>query len=375
MSPPESKDEYWAFLSLIHTKGLGPRRCKSIVDFYGSAQEAVKRVKDWSSDLSLPEDVIRNFLSNSWKEAAKKELVSFQRSNIDVLLYTDPKYPALLKEIPDPPPYLYYIGNLDLLKRPCIAVVGSRTCSKIGKEISFSISKELSSLGICVVSGFALGIDREAHLGALEEKGSSIAVMGCGLDIIYPSRNRDIWSNLKKKGLILSEFPIGTLPEGNNFPKRNRIISGISYGIVVIEAKERSGSLITARLGIEQGRIVFAVPSSVFSTYQGTNKLIREGATLVTSAKEIVEELTFVLNKKDFQNFSDEKCNREFDGDLSKEERMVLNILKEQEKLHIDEISKNLGWPSCKASEILLLLELKGVVVQLPGTFYTLKRF
>ncbi len=370
----QKKNEFYALLSLIHTKGLGPRRCKAIVDFYGSAQKAVEKAKDWKSDLSIPEEIIKNFLSRSWIKSANKEFDLFQRSNINVLLYTDPKYPDLLKEIPDPPPYLYYIGNLDLLKRPCIAVVGSRICSKTGKELSFSISKELSSLGICVVSGFALGIDREAHLGALEEKGSSIAVLGCGLDIIYPARNKDVWLKLKEKGLILTEFSIGTSPEGNNFPRRNRIISGMSYGVVVIEAKERSGSLITARLGIEQGRMVFAVPSSPSSLYQGTNKLIKEGATLITSAKEIVEELAFILNRENSQNPSIEEHDNEIKEDLSTEERMVLNLLKEREKLHIDEISKNLDWPSCKASEILLLLELKGMVVQLPGTFYTLKR-
>ncbi len=363
-------EELFSSLALFYTKGLGYRRCKFLIDHYGSASEAVKNVKNWASHLSIPKDVIDNFLNNSWKEKVNSELKNIKRSKSKVLLLSDPSYPSMLKQIPDPPLLLFYKGNIELLKNPCIAVVGSRVCSKYGRVLAYLISKDLSSYGITVVSGFAVGIDREAHLGAIEETGSSIAVLGCGLDVIYPSKNKDLWDMLKTKGLIITEFPFGTLPESTNFPKRNRIISGLSLGVVVIEAKEKSGSLITAHLGIEQGRTVFAVPSSAYSPYQGTNKLIKQGAVLITSAKDIIEELPF-LAKNTLNSLKNQEDS--VSDSLNCEEKEVYKLLGQYEKLHIDEISKKLNWSSCKTSEVLLLLELKEIVIQLPGMFYSLK--
>ncbi len=375
MNLEKNREEFIASLSLRHTKGLGYRRCKLLVEYYGSAKKAVINVNRWDNDLSIPKEVVNNFLKGSWKDSAKKELSKVSSLNLKVLLYTDPSYPVLLKEIADPPSYFYYIGNIELLKNPCIAVIGSRICSQYGKEIAYNISKHISALGISVVSGFAVGIDREAHIGGLQSEGKSIAVLGCGLDVIYPARNKDIWERLKREGLIITEFPPGTPPEAKNFPKRNRIISGISLGVLVVEAKKRSGSLITARFAMEQGRLVFAVPGSITSAYQGTNFLIRQGATLVTSVSDILEEIPYLI--KDVRRSDMAKQNghvfRAIEKELSDEEREVYLFIKENNKIHIDDLAKKMGWASCKASEILLLLELKGIVVQFPGMYYSLK--
>ena len=214
--------------------------------------------------------------------------------NIIKLTPNDKHYPIALKQIYDPPKELYCLGDIRLLNEPSISIVGAREATEYGKRIAKKLASDLSRRGVTIVSGLAKGIDSCAHEGSYNNLGKTIAVLGCGLDIIYPKENEELYKNIiKNGGLIISEFPLGTKPEKDNFPKRNRIISGISNGVVVVEAKERSGALITVDCALEQGKNVFAVPGNINSIYsEGTNNLIKEGAIPITSYKDVLSHCT-----------------------------------------------------------------------------------
>lgn len=291
MTDPQ-RQEFWASLCLKHAPGLGPRTSKKILERFGCAAKAVERARSWH-DLGLASSTqVQAFLAESWRKNAEEELAKAEDKGIAVLPWSDARYPERLREIPDPPVFLYAVGDLGLLDNPGVAMVGSRDSTRYGIELAHRIAMDLSATGVTVVSGLAYGIDREAHMGGLEGPGSSIAVMGTGPDLIYPASNRDIWRELSEKGLILSEFPPGTKPLAGNFPLRNRIISGLSLGVLVVEATTKSGSLITARLAMEQGREVFAVPGPVsLPSYRGCHEIINKGAKLVHGAEEILVEL------------------------------------------------------------------------------------
>lgn len=286
------RQEFWASLSLKHAPGLGPRTSKRLLDRFGSATRAVEAAVRWREMGLATSQQVQGFLAESWRPHAEEELAKAEERSIPALTWADPRYPERLRQIPDPPVFLYALGDLSLLGNPGVAVVGSRECSRYGIELANRISMELSAQGVTVISGLAYGIDREAHLGGLTGPGSSVAVMGTGPDLVYPAANRDIWRELSRRGLILSEFPPGTKPLAGNFPLRNRIISGLSLGVLVVEATTKSGSLITARLAMEQGREVFAVPGPVsLKSYRGCHEIINKGARLVHCAEDILVEI------------------------------------------------------------------------------------
>jgi len=286
------RQEFRASLSLKYSPGLGLRTSKKILEHFGAAGAAVDQAKRWPGlGLATPQQC-QAFLAQSWLSGAQAELHGAEELGLPVLCWADPRYPERLREIPDPPVVLYAVGDLSLLKNPGVALVGSRECTRYGIELAHRIAMELSDTGVTVVSGLAYGIDREAHLGGLKGPGGSIAVMGTGPDLVYPASNRDLWRAMAAKGLILSEFAPKTKPHAGNFPLRNRLISGLSLGVVVAEASIRSGSLITARLALEQGREVFAVPGPVsLKSYRGCHELINKGAKLVHAASDILMEL------------------------------------------------------------------------------------
>ncbi len=287
-----ARQEFWASLCIKHALGLGPRTAKRLLERFGSAAKAVERARAWLDMSLVTSQQLQSFLAESWRASAEEELAKAEAKDIAVLTWADPRYPQRLREIPDPPIFLYTVGDLGLLDNPGVGMVGSRECSRYGIELAHRIAMDLSDTGVTVISGLAYGIDREAHLGGLKGPGSSIAVMGTGPDLIYPASNRDIWRELAEKGLILSEFPPGTKPLSGNFPLRNRIISGLSLGVLVVEATTKSGSLITARLAMEQGREVFAVPGPVsLKSYRGCHEIINKGAKLVHGAEDILLEL------------------------------------------------------------------------------------
>lgn len=294
------RNELWAVLALRHAWGIGPLRAKKLLDYYGSALAAVQAGLEgpsaWAANGLVAEPVARRFAGQRWRDKAGDEWAACKRSDAGLLLYTDKAYPEVLRQTVDAPLLLYYLGDISLLNGPAVGVVGARRCTCEGIAVSAFFSRALSRAGVSIVSGMAKGIDRAAHIAGLEGPGRSVAVLGTGVDVPYPSCNADVYAKLREHGLILSEFAPGTAPKPAHFPVRNRIISGLSQGVLVVEAASRSGSLITARLALEQNRDVFAVPGHTMAAVsQGCRDLIRTGAKPVFNADDILDELAPLL--------------------------------------------------------------------------------
>jgi DNA processing protein len=285
--------------------------------------------------------------------------------NNSLITLADPNYPALLKEIADPPPMLFVRGNPELLSLPQIAIVGSRNPSTLGIETATAFALTLSQHGFVITSGLALGIDAASHQGALNAKGYTIAVAGTGLDRVYPARHLDLATQIVNTGAMVSEFPPGTLAKANHFPRRNRIISGMSQGLLVVEAAKESGSLITARMAIEQNREVFAIPGSIHNPLaRGCNALIREGAKLVETTQDILEEFS--------QYFQQDKNNSaiSLQTTLDLEQQTLLNRVMFS-PTSIDALVKETGLSVESIASMLLILELEGFVEANAGGCYT----
>ncbi len=385
----EDEREYLACLALRNADGIGPRTWKRLLEHYPTPAEAVSDVGAWSRLGLVPESRATAFRVGNWREKAEKEALLARACDCKLLLWTDAQYPEHLRQIPSPPLLLYHMGDLSLLSNPGVAVVGSRKCTRYGREVTASVASELSRCGVTVVSGMAWGIDREAHLAALEGVGSSIAVLGTGPDIIYPKDNRDVWQLLAEKGLILSEYGPGSKPTPHHFPHRNRIIAGLSLGVAVAEAGVRSGALITARLAMEFGREVYAVPGPMNAASQaGCHRLIREGAKLVDSAWDILEDLAPLLHAKgvseDFfgkgapVSTTQTKEKRQAASARPKpeipngDEGVLMTAFSEGKKMHIDALGRAVGWEMGRVSSVLLLLEMRGLVRQWPGMVYSI---
>lgn len=291
--------ELWAALALRHSPGIGPRTVRRLLAGLGSALAAVQAAEggghDWARAGVRPH-MAAPVANGAWRESARQEWDAVRGCRCGILLWTDPRYPARLREISDAPAVLYCRGDASLLANHAVAVVGSRLCSRAGRGVSADIAYSLSTAGVTVVSGLARGIDREAHVAALEEVGSTIGVLGTGIDVVYPPEHADVFERMESTGLLVSEYAPGTLPLPAHFPVRNRIISGLSVGVLVVEAAARSGSLITARLALEQGREVYAVPGPATAQYTcGCRGLIEQGARPVTTAEDMLADLAPVL--------------------------------------------------------------------------------
>ncbi len=281
---------------LLNLAGLTPAKTKKIVDNLPDVDEVFK-IKQFRRGQFpfLSSADIEKILTLRNSNLFSHELRLIEESKVEVIDIFDASYPHLLKEIPSPPLLLYAKGNIQLLSAQSIAVVGTRLPSQYGKTMAFDFSRELSLAGLAIVSGLARGIDTYAHKGALETGGLTVAVLGSGLNHVYPHQNRELASEIFKKGLLVSEYPLNTMPLPENFPRRNRIISGLSKGVVVVEAASRSGALITANFAVNQNREVFAVPGPVGrGQNKGTHSLIKEGAMLVDSVEDILEEINIL---------------------------------------------------------------------------------
>jgi len=303
--------------------------------------------------------------------SVKQDLELAVHKGYQIITMTDADYPPLLLEIPDPPPFLYVFGQLarSIMN---IAVVGSRNATTYGISTTKRLCQDLSALGITVVSGMAIGIDTAAHEGALAGNGQTIAVLGSGFEKVYPAANRTLFHKIAENGAVISEFPLHTEPEAHNFPVRNRIISGISLGTLVVEATKKSGSLITARLAAEQNREVFAVPGSIHSfKSMGTHTLIKQGAKLVEHAQDIMDELAHVIRNHEATDNKNQSEPKEELPPLSSDESLVIEALGPY-PMHIDDLVRKLSIEPGRLSSVLLQLELKGVVQQAPGKrFYS----
>jgi len=367
------KEELFYLLALSFVPGVGRVLFLRLIERFGSGK-AVFSAKRRELDQvpGLRDEAKEAIIRFDGKKKAEEELRKAEALGISLLTIRDEDYPTLLYEIPDPPPILYIKGKLPSDDDPALAVVGTRTPSRYGKKVASELSEVLASLGVVIVSGLARGIDEEAHKAALSASGKTVAVLGSGLDVIYPRENKPLAERIAENGAVISEFPLGTAPERGNFPVRNRIISGLSLGTLVIEAWERSGALITAKLALEQNREVFAVPGNIDSRMSiGTNYLIKRGAKLVQCSDDVIEE--FPPKFRD-RLISKEKEKREPLPDLSPEEERVYNELSPVDPLHIDRLAEVLDLSPSSLLPLLLSLEIKGLISQLPGNNYLRKR-
>ncbi|MBA4395602.1 MAG: DNA-protecting protein DprA [Desulfobacca sp.] len=302
-------------------------------------------------------------------EKIDRELDRLEQQGVNVLTFNDPLYPPLLAKIHDPPPYLYFKGRPSAQDSRSLAVVGSRNGTSYGIRMTERLAWSVSQSRLTIVSGLARGIDTAAHQGTLMAGGRTVAVLGSGLDVIYPPENEKLFHQICEQGMVCSEFPLGTLPERQNFPIRNRIISGMSLGVMIVEATLRSGSLITARLALDQGREVFAVPGSIESfKSSGTNHLIKQGAKLVEHARDILEELRLEEPPcaTDAKPESPSEATR---ASLSLEEKQIWDLLS-QEPVHVDQMVRQNELEISRILSLLMVMELKGLIKQLPGKLF-----
>lgn len=323
------------------------------------------------ASMGVPGEAFALVRSRGYQATASEICDWGKREGCRFLLRGCPGYPPLLEEISDPPLVLYARGQLETLEKPSIAVVGTRRPTVYGLQMAQGIASDLGSRGLCVTSGLARGIDAAAHRGCLEDGGSTIAVLGCGIDIVYPKEHRRLTERVLEKGLLLSEFTPGTSPAPQNFPVRNRIISGLALGTVIVEASEYSGSLITARLAMEQNREVFAIPGNLTSPQSfGPNFLIKQGAKLVQSWRDIVEELPPEMRREILIKEDSRPARTPELGMLSDEEKRILALLKTDETMQFDRICRMANLNVSRLSDILLGLEMNGHVRQLPGNLF-----
>lgn len=351
-----------AIICNLHSiPGLGSRSLYKIEKSFGSFQAFYQADKStlYSSFLDAP---IIDAILEKRKVSPQLLMEEYQSHNIGIVCWDEPQYPQSLRNISNPPYLLYYQGDLDITDQPCLAIVGSRVATTYGKTTAQKLAKELAAVGMVIVSGMARGIDSEAHRGALEY-GKTIAVLGSGLDVIYPPENRGLFQDIINSGAAISEFPLHTAPEPHNFPLRNRIISGLSRGILVIEAKEKSGALITADFALEQGRDVFALPGPINSkTSAGPNNLIKQGAKLITGIEDVLEEYYDI-------NHTHGRTEQGQLPLLDDNEKLVLDLIAHQ-SLHFDDMLQNTGMDIGTLSTLLFKLEFEGIIKSLPGNYY-----
>ena len=287
----EARTEYWASLALRHCVGLGARSCVRLLRTFGSAYAALQSRQRWR-EAGLNQKQAAEMATGSWRVTARQEWDRARDLDAHILLWTNPLYPPLLRQLPDAPVLLYCQGDMSLFQAPSFAIVGSRRSTDHGRTVAAHMARCLSSCGVTIISGMALGIDRVAHENALMRIGRSIGVLGTGIDVLYPPGNKNVFDNMQRHGLLVSEFMPGAQPLPEHFPVRNRIISGLALGVLVVEAASRSGSLITARLALEQNREVYAVPGPALDSHcMGCQELVRQGARPVFSAEDVLHDL------------------------------------------------------------------------------------
>jgi len=355
----------WVSLSLV--PGLGAAGLGRLVDCFAGPDGVLRATaKERSRVGGIRAEALQG-LSNAGevRRRGEQELERLAGLGAVAICLEDRNYPALLRQISTPPPVLYIRGRKGLLESCCVAIVGSRAATSYGHRIASALAHDLAGRGVVVVSGLALGIDACAHAGALAASGATIGVLGCGLDVVYPRENRCLYEQIRDRGLLVTEYPLGTRPEGFRFPARNRIIAGMSHGVVVVEAAKKSGSLITAEFALEEGREVFAVPGQVDSFKSaGTHWLLQQGAKLVLSAGDILEELPrcAVSGGENMAGTGTGHGLSSLDAEL-----LVFLEIIEPYAMKRDTLIAKSGLSPGQVAEFLLLLELEGLVEMLPG--------
>lgn len=414
-----AQEEFWCTLALRHCTGIGARSQARLLKSFGSAKTACENFRQWP-DLGINPIKAQQFERESWRKTAETEWRKSLKTEATIILWKSASYPRLLRELPDTPALLYAAGDLNLLTAPCIAIVGSRNPTPNGRTIAESFGYALSANGITVVSGMAMGIDRQAHLGALRQVGKSIGILGTGIDLIYPKCNADIFAQMRKSALLLSEFPTGSPPAAANFPIRNRIISGLSLGVIVVEAAAKSGSLVTARLALEQNREVFAIPGPALDSHSiGCQNLVRQGARAVFYPDDIMRDMADILRQYSLNSSTHPKpqtavvtqpslmpptlhtqtpelampastqrstpdvttsetshattkaAQNLIDGDTSS---LILRALQQSGPIQADVLAANNGINVSQLNVVLLGLEMAGKIKRLPGARYEIAK-
>lgn len=374
LTPASTSTLDWLALSL--TPGLGPTRARKLVEHFGSPEAVVRASLTELEAATIQAVSAQSIATGKSGELAREELARAAAAGITVLSASDPLYPRRLKEIYDPPIILYVRGDAEQLNKPGIAMVGTRHPTPYGSGMAERLACDLAAQGLVIISGMARGVDTASHRGAISAKGKTVAVFGTGVDVIYPKENSRLSEQiLSFGGALISEFPLGTFAAPQNFPIRNRILSGMSCGVLVVEAAEYSGTRITARLALEQNRDVFAVPGNVTNKNSwGPNTLIKQGAKLVATWEDVWEDLPTEVRlaltpPSTAESQSESSASLFPDDGLPPHERRILSLLKADEATHIDELVEKLE-SELSSSEIfaaLFELELNGKVRQMPG--------
>lgn len=354
----------WLSLSLVQGLGLGGA-WRLLHHFKKPSVILESSLAKLSQVEGLRKSQVKGLLSGTdWYKKGETELKRLQSFGAHVICYESPLYPPLLKQLVDPPLLLFVLGNPEVLTKTSVAIVGSRAATAYGRRTAFQLAEDLAGFSLSVVSGLALGIDTEAHRGTISGGGNTVAVLGCGLDVVYPKQNRTLYEEIAQHGAVVTEYPLGTRPEGFRFPARNRIIAGMSSGVVVVEAAKRSGSLITAQIGLDIGRDIFAVPGQVDSfKSEGAHWLIQQGAKLVLSASDIADEY----------GMSHAGCGVSKGGgssghsaELDPDAFTLLQFI-EPYAMSRDDLIEHAKMIPARVSELLLFLELDGLIEILPG--------
>jgi DNA processing protein len=353
------------WLALRSIRGIGDVTARQLLEAFGSGEAVFRAAVAALEGAGLRRDVAREITRFARWVDVDREISRVRALGADLLCLDDAGYPKALRFTADSPPVLHVRGRVETVDTEAIAVVGSRAASPYGLAVAERLARELAGRGITVVSGLAIGIDGAAHRGALRDGGRTIAVLGCGIDQVYPLRHRRLAAEIAARGALVSELPIGTPPLGPNFPRRNRIVSGLALGVVVVEASERSGSLITARLALEQGREVFAVPGEAgLERTRGTHRLIRQGARLVESAADVIEDA--LPWRTDAARADSPSPGTAVSADGRKMLSAFGNVTE-----HVDRLIERSGFEAALALQTLLELELAGEVIRHPGMMYS----
>lgn len=361
-------DKRTVFLALNTVEGMTPRLFWRIIQGTSAPGRVFTLTEKEIAGLGISGKMARRLHQFEPERSLDKERKGIQELGGQILVHGDSRYPSSLLQIPEPPPVLYLLGQLKKEDKIALSIVGSRAASSQGRLNAERIAGKLAGMGITIVSGLAMGIDTWAHKGALMAGGRTLAVLGCGLDYNYPRYNSALKERIAEQGAVISEFPLGTPPLPMNFPRRNRIISGMSMGTLVVEAAKKSGSLITVNFALEQGRDVYAIPGNIDSPLSsGVNGLIQKGAKLIQGVDDIIEE--FPLEVRNYIAENEIRPEKVLVSG-SRQEMLVLKLLKKQ-PVHIDELTCQTSMAPAEVSSLLMKMELKGQVRQLPGKLFT----
>lgn len=366
-------EELERWISLWRVSGVGAKYFQVLLASFDDPAAVFKASASSLKQAGISQNLADTILDSKEDDSAKPDLEWFNAaSNHHIITINCPEYPKLLKQTDSPPPLLYVHGNLSIINDPQLAIVGSRNPTQSGMTSAYDFAKHLAQTGLCITSGLALGIDGSAHQGALDGNGPTIAIIATGIDRVYPAKHRDLAHKIVETGAIISEFPIGTQPRSGNFPRRNRIISGLAHGTLVVEAALKSGSLITARLASEQGREVFAIPGSIHNPLaKGCHQLIRQGAKLVETAQDILEEMSAVIDLSEVDQPILEQSSSTYPADENTDpEHQILLEKMGYDPVPIDQLVVSTGFKAESIAAMLLILELQNQVSSNGGGTY-----